>query len=116
MWHYLFKLIISAGLVVIVSEVAKRSVLTGGILASLPVVSWLAIIWLYVETHDLRQVSEFSLSVFWLVLPSLVLFATLPLCLKMDLSFFTSLLLATSLMLACYGGMLLALQRFATNA
>lgn len=67
------------------------------------------------ETHDLQQVSEFATSVFWLVLPSLVLFVTLPFFLKTHLSFFVSLLLATSLMVACYGGMLLVLQYFHFN-
>lgn len=65
--------------------------------------------------HYLQPVSEFAMSVFWLVLPSLVLFVTLPFFLKTHLSFFVSLLLATSLTVACYGGMLLVLQYFDLN-
>jgi hypothetical protein len=109
MWYYLFKITISAVLVVVISEVAKRSATMGGVLASLPLVSWLAIIWLYMETQDPRQVSAFSIQVFWLVLPSLVLFVALPFFLKRYLSFFMSLLLATGLMFACYVGMWFAL-------
>ncbi len=115
MRYYLFKITISAVLVVAISEVAKRSATLGGVLASLPLVSWLAIMWLYLETQDPQQVAAFSVHIFWLVLPSLVLFVTLPFFLKKDLPFFMSLLLATGLMFACYVGMLLVLQRFDVN-
>ncbi len=115
MRYYLFKIIISAVLVVVISEVAKRSATLGGLLASLPLVSWLAMMWLYLETQDPQQVAVFSIQIFWLVLPSLVLFVTLPFFLKKDLPFFMSLLLATGLMFACYIGMLFLLSSFDSN-
>src|SRR5688500_7530320 len=104
MTQYIVKVLITTVLVVAVSEVAKRSTLMGGLLASLPVVSLLALIWLYVDTQDTGKVAALSMRIFWLVLPSLVLFLTLPpLLLKAKLGFYLSCGVATALMLVCYG-------------
>ena len=94
MVYYAVKVLISAGLVVLVSELAKRSTLAGAVLASIPLVSVLAMIWLYVDTRDAAQVAALSRSVFWLVLPSLVLFLLLPVLLERGYTFYLS--LATS--------------------
>jgi hypothetical protein len=112
MLYYAVKLLLSAVIIVAVSEIAKRQPTWGGALASLPLVSLLAIIWLYVDTRNTTQVSELSLSIFWLVLPSLLFFVALPLLLKQGFSFTTSLLAAVAVMLAGYGLMLLGLKQF----
>jgi hypothetical protein len=78
MAYYLTKVFISAGLIVLVSELSKRSSFLGGLLASLPLISFLSFIWIYLETEDAGKVADLSLSVFWLVLPSLSLFLVLP--------------------------------------
>lgn len=72
------KILISALLVFAISELSKRNSFLGALLASLPVVSILAMIWLWRDTHDVGRIASFSTGVFWLVLPSLVLFALLP--------------------------------------
>jgi hypothetical protein len=105
MTQYIIKLIVSATIIVAVSEVSKRSTFLGGLLASLPLVSIMALIWLYTETGDLAKVSSLSTSILWLVIPSLVLFITLPLLLKMKWNFYLSLVAATGAMLICYAGM-----------
>jgi hypothetical protein len=74
----ILKILISAVLIFIISEVAKRSSFFGALIASLPLVSILAMIWLWRDTHDASRLAQFSTGVFWLVLPSLVLFALLP--------------------------------------
>lgn len=112
MLYYCIKLLLSALIIVAVSEVAKRQPAWGGLLASLPLVSLLAIVWLYVDTHDTRQVSELSTSIFWLVLPSLLFFLALPLLLRQGLGFTLSLSLAVLVTLAAYALMLLGLKRF----
>ncbi len=76
------KVLISAGIIVLVSELAKKSPFLGGLLASLPLVSSLGLIWLYIDTKDTQQVSNLSGSIFWLVIPSLSLFLLLPVLLK----------------------------------
>src|SRR5215471_1396625 len=109
MLYYIVKLSLSAVIIVAVSELAKRQPAWGGLLASLPLVSLLAIIWLYVDTRDVRQVSELSLSIFWLVLPSLLFFLALPLLLRQGLGFTLSLCAAVVVTLAAYALMLVGL-------
>ena len=66
----------------VVSELAKRSSFWGAALASLPLTSLLAFVWLYLDTGDIQKVSSLSQGIFWLVLPSLLLFVVLPLLLR----------------------------------
>lgn len=99
---YFIKLIISAALIVAISEISKRDDWLGGLLASLPLVSLLAIVWLYVETRDIVKISSLSMSIFWLVLPSLSFFVVLPLMLKLKFGFWPSLASALLVMFACY--------------
>ena len=74
----ILKILVSAFLIFAISELAKRSSFLGALVASLPLVSILAMIWLWRDTHDASRLAQFSTAVFWLVLPSLVLFALLP--------------------------------------
>lgn len=112
MAFYLFKILLTAGLVVAISEIAKRSSLVAALLASLPLVSILALIWLYLDTQSAEKVAVFSTSVAWLVLPSLVLFVSLPLLLKWGLHFFLSLPIAMALTAGCYFLTISILGRF----
>ena len=112
MAYYLLKIIITTLLVVIISEISKRSSLVGAILASVPLVSVLAMIWLYIDTSDISKVSDLSSSVFWLVLPSLVLFVTLPLLLKQGVNFYLSLSIAITATLFSYWFMISVLNHY----
>jgi len=110
MLYYAVKLFLSAAIVVVVSELAKRQSVWAGALASLPLVSLLAMIWLYADTRDTARVAELSMSIFWLVLPSLLLFLALPLLLRHGFGFTWSMLLAIVAMLSGYGLMLLGMK------
>lgn len=89
-------------LVVVISEVAKRSSLVGAILAPVPLVSVLAMLWLYIDTKDVSKVGSLASNVFWLVLPSLALFLVLPHLLKYGLNFYISLGLSITITVICY--------------
>ena len=89
--QYVIKIAVTALLVVIISGVSKRSTFVGALLASVPIVSVLAMIWLYHDTRDVAQVAALSRSVFWLVLPSLALFLLLPVLLARGYHFYVSL-------------------------
>ena len=102
MVFYILKIFITTMLIVIVSELSKRSSFIGALLASAPLVSVVAMIWLYIETRDTSKVLELSNSVFWLVLPSLALFITLPLLLRAGLNFYISLFISMSITVLCY--------------
>src|SRR3954462_13934146 len=109
---YIIKVLLSSVLIIAVSEISKRNSFLGGLLASLPLVSFLALIWLYLDTRDSAKVAALSQSIFWLVLPSLIFFLALPPLLKMKFNFSASIALATLLMLAAYGAMILTLKKF----
>jgi hypothetical protein len=104
---YLIKIAITTILIVLISEIAKRSSLAGALLASIPLVSSLAIVWLYIDTKDIDKVVTLSNSIFWLVLPSLVLFITLPLLLKNGVHFYTSMSISIGLTIVAYWLMIL---------
>lgn len=55
MINYIIKIAITTILIVAISEIAKRSSFAGALLASLPLVSVLAILWLYVDTKDVEK-------------------------------------------------------------
>ena len=112
MLYYVLKIVITTALIVIISEIAKRNTLIGGILASIPLISVLAIIWLYVDTKNTEIISEFSINVFWLVIPSLTFFLTLPFFLHKGINFYTSISLAIVITIACYYMMILVLKKF----
>ena len=111
MTYYLVKLVISAVLIVIISEVARRSSFIGAILASIPLVSVLAMIWLYIDTRDIDKVASLSTGIFWLVLPSLALFIALPLLLRHGVEFYLSMGISIVITIACYGLMVLILNQ-----
>ena len=112
MIYYLVKLVISAVLVVAISEIARRSSFIGAILASIPLVSVLAMIWLYIDTRDVDKVVSLSTGIFWLVLPSLALFIALPLLLKQGLNFYLSMGIAIAITISCYWLMVQVLNQF----
>ncbi|WP_324171849.1 DUF3147 family protein [Sulfurimonas sp.] len=115
MGYYILKILISAILIVIISEVSKRNSLFAGIVASLPLVSILAMIWLYIDTKDVAKVSELSSSIFWFVIPSLALFISLPIFLKYGFSFYSSLFFSSFITIGCYYLMILVLDYFRIN-
>ena len=115
MLYYSLKIVITTVLIVLISEIAKRSTLIGGILASVPLVSVLAMIWLYVDTKNTEMISNFSVSVFWLVIPSLALFLTLPYLLHKGLNFYFSLSLSIIVTAVFYFLMIIALKKFGVN-
>jgi len=110
--YYLVKIAITTALIVAISEIARRSSFVAAVLASIPLVSVLAMIWLYVDTGDTNQVSELATSVLWLVIPSLALFITLPLLLKYGVNFYLSMSLSIAVTVLCYWLMVTVLGHY----
>ena len=84
----------------------------GAILASVPLVSVLAMIWLYIDTGSVEKVSALATGVFWLVIPSLALFITLPLLLKYGINFYLGMGLSILTTILCYFLMINILEYF----
>jgi hypothetical protein len=105
MLYLVVKAAISGLLIAIVSEVARRSPGWGGLLASLPLTSLLAILWLWRDTGDAQRVSEVALGAFWFVLPSLPLFVIIPMLLRSGWGFWAAILTGCAVTLVLYTGM-----------
>jgi hypothetical protein len=69
MSYTIIKIIITSLFIVSISELSKRSSLLGALLASLPLTSVLAMLWLYIDTKDTEKVADLAASIFWLVIP-----------------------------------------------
>lgn len=96
------KYILTSLVVVAISEMARRQQFVAAVVASLPLTSILAFIWIYYETQDVKKITQLSTDVFWLVLPSLAFFLVLPVLLK-KMSFTWALLLSCLAMSLFYG-------------
>ncbi len=89
---YLFvKAAISGMIVAAVSEIARRYPGWGGLVASLPLTSLLAMLWLWRDTGDPERIAELSLGAFWFVIPSLPMFFVLPILLRSGVGFWLAL-------------------------
>jgi len=78
MQYLIMKYLITAGVVVLVSEFAKRSDKLGGLIASLPLVTVLTLIWLYVEHQSTSKIANHAYYTFWYVIPTLPMFLLFP--------------------------------------
>ena len=103
MTYLIIKALLSGVIVLAVSEVARRSPSIGGLIASLPLVSILAIIWLWRDTTDVERIAKHAEGTFWFVLPSLPMFLVLPVLLRHGVSFWISLGGCVVLTMALYG-------------
>ena len=91
MTYLLIKALISAAIIVAVAELAKRSPSLGALTASLPLVSVLAMIWLWRDTGDRVRLAAHVESTFWYVLPSLPMFLLIPALLRAGAPFWLAL-------------------------
>lgn len=94
MIYLLIKAALSGAIVAAVSEIARRYPGWGGLLASLPLTSLLAMIWLWRDSHDPERVAQLTASTFWFILPSLPLFLVLPALLRSGVTFWLAIALS----------------------
>jgi len=116
MIYLLIKALLSGTIVMVVSEVARRSPGIGGLIASLPLVSILGIIWLWRDTADVERIARHSEGTFWFVLPTLPMFLILPALLRHGFSFWASLSACVALTLALYSLTIWLLPKFGISA
>lgn len=80
--HYLIiKYLVTAGIVVLVSELARRSDRLGALIAALPLVTLLTLFWLYAERQPAEKLANHAYYTFWYVIPTLPMFLLFPLLL-----------------------------------
>lgn len=105
------KYLVTAAVVVLVSEVAKRSDRLGGLIAALPLVTVLALIWLYVERQPQVKIANHAWYTFWYVVPTLPMFLAFPVVLP-RLGFWPTLLACALITVTCFWLFALLVRRF----
>jgi hypothetical protein len=107
MLYFAVKALISGLIVAAVSVIAKRHPGLGGLVASLPLISVLGMLWLWRDTHDPVRMAAHAEGTFWFVLPSLPMFLLIPYTLRHGWPFWLSLAVGCALTLALYVAMTL---------
>ncbi len=102
---FAIKAILSGLLVAAISTVARRYPGWGGLVASLPLVSLLSMLWLYGETRDAEQVARLSIGAFWFFLPSIPMFLIIPAMLRSGVGFALTVIVACAITILLYAAM-----------
>ena len=91
MGFLILKALLSGAIITAISEVSKRFPGLGGLIASLPLVSVLGMMWLWRDTHDAERMASLSMGTFWFVLASLPMFLLIPALLRQGVAFWVAL-------------------------
>jgi hypothetical protein len=102
MLYLIIKAALSGAIVAAVSEIARRYPGWGGLVASLPLTSLLAMLWLWRDSREPERVAELAGSTFWFILPSLPLFLVLPWLIRSGLQVWVAMAIAVAGTLALY--------------
>lgn len=111
MLHLLLKAGLSGLIIAAVSEIAKRSPGFGALVASLPLVSVLGMIWLWKDTHDPVLLADHAQATLWYVLPSLPMFLIIPALLRRGTPFWGALAVGCLVTIGLYLLMIWAAPR-----
>ena len=105
------KYLLTAGMVVFVSEVAKRSDRLGGLIAALPLMTLLTLTWLYIENQPEEKIANHVYYTFWYVIPTLPIFLLFPYLLP-KIGFWLTMLASVVLTVICCGLFALLMKNF----
>jgi hypothetical protein len=114
MQYIILKYLITAGVVVLVSELAKRSDKLGSLVAALPLVTVLTLIWLYVEQQPTSKIANHAYYTFWYVLPTLPMFLLFPYLLP-KIGFVYTLISCVVFTILVFWGFALIMRRFGVD-
>lgn len=112
MLQYAFKVLVSALVIVAVSELGKRSSFWGALLTSLPLTSLMAFIWIWRDTGNAEAIASLSHGIFWMVIAALPLFLILPALLRNGMAFWPALGLSCLVTIGVYFALTWVLGRF----
>lgn len=111
MYWIITKYLITAGVVVLISEFAKRSDKLGGLIAALPMITVLTLIWLYIEKQPEAKIANHAWYTFWYVVPTLPMFLIFPTLLP-RIGFWPTLLASVVITLICFAAFAFVMRRF----
>lgn len=110
----IFKYLTTAAIVVAISEVAKRSDKLGALIAALPTITILALIWMYVENQGNEKLSNHAFYTFWYVLPTLPMFLVFPYLIN-KYPFWLTLLICSVITIIFFGLTHIIVKQFGIN-
>ena len=105
------KYFLTAGMVVFISEVAKRSDKLGGFIAALPLMTLLTLTWLYIENQSKEKIANHAYYTFWYVIPTLPMFLLFPYLLP-RLGFWLTMGASVVVTVICFGLFALLMKDF----
>ena len=111
MYYIIFKYLLTAGLITLISEVEKRYDRIGAFIASLPLVTILVMTWMYIEKTPTEKISNHAYYTFWYVLPTLPMFLIFPVLLE-KYGFIFALALSAILTIVLFFILALILKKF----
>ena len=113
--YIILKTLISALIIVAVSEIAKKYTWAAALIVSLPFTSLLAFVWLYWDTKDYQKVIDLSYSTLVMSVPSFIFFIVLPILLKFKQNFFFSILVSIISTAIAYAIFMYIIKKFNFN-
>lgn len=111
MVYFILKCAISGIMIGAASTIARRYPGVGAIIASLPLVSVLGMMWLWRDKPDPANMAAHAQATFWYVLPSLPMFLLIPALLRRGLGFWSALAAGCLLTVVLYLAMTWAAPR-----
>lgn len=105
------KYLLTAGFIVLVSEVAKRSDKLGGLITALPLVTFTVLVWMYMEGQPTQKMGSYVVYVFWYSVPTLPMFLTFSPLLK-KFGFWPAMGASALITMGCFALTVVILRRF----
>lgn len=115
MTFLIVKYAVTALVIVVVSEVAKRSDRVGALIASLPLVTVMVMIWLHLEKQPEAKIANHAYYTFWYVLPTMPMFLLMPWMIRKGLGFWPALGAGCVLTFLCFALAALLLKRIGVD-
>ena len=109
------KYAVTAFVIVLVSEIAKRTDKLGALIAALPFVTIMVMIWLYLENQGTEKIANHAYYTFWYVIPTLPMFITMPIMLRKGMNFWLTLVISIAMTCACFALTIIVGKKFGVD-
>lgn len=109
---FIIRAALSGIIVAIIALVSRRYPGLGGLIASLPLISVLGMVWLWHDTGDREAVATYLSSALWYFLPTIPMFIFMPMMLRHGVSFWATLAVGIFITMLLYALMNRALSAY----